>query len=65
MTILRYLFVAVLLATGSQSPLGWAASWWSLAGRPIMCWPVFAVTLSGLLIARRKWVGVRLYALFA
>nr|ART38508.1 G13 [uncultured bacterium] len=64
MTILRTLFVAVLLATG-LSLLWLGGQLLMLGGSAYYVLAGLAVTLSGLLIARRKWVGVSLYALFA
>jgi quinoprotein glucose dehydrogenase len=63
MTILLYLFVALLLVTGvSLTWLGGVLV--GLGGSPYYVLAGAAMIVSALLIARRNWSGVRLYAVF-
>src|SRR3546814_11480204 len=63
MTVLLYLFVAVLLATG-LSLLWLGATLLMLGGSPYYVLAGVAITLSAILIARRNWSGVWVYAAF-
>src|SRR3546814_1476150 len=61
MTVLLYLFVAVLLATG-LSLLWLGATLLMLGGSPYYVLAGVAITLSAILIARRHWSGVWVYS---
>src|SRR3546814_12435670 len=63
MCVLLYLFVAVLLATG-LSLLWLGATLLMLGGSPYYVLAGVAITLSAILIARRNWRGVWVYAAF-
>src|SRR3546814_10525257 len=63
MCVCFYLFVAVLLATG-LSLLWLGATLLMLGGSPYYVLAGVAITLSAILIARRNWSGVWVYAAF-
>lgn len=63
MTLLRYLFALLLVATGGS--LAWlGTSLLGLGGSPYYLLAGIAMTVSAILIARSDWNGVRLYAAF-